>query len=215
MFLIFLKFWTLQWKDSSIGISSSENLFLSTGAASAWSWLGLKWVKGRMLHRFTRNESHWCEMWDLWWIIWVMRGGFQMSSSYMDLFLLFILLIKSRAIHINVQTKPPVELLRSWRPVHININKILPECSKSTLYPSRTDVGLGTKGSAGFVSWNLNETLAFKIFAFTVFTQNFCFCHSCPLKLPKLFHSFSSSSLLEFRNLEYLKTDARGGQVKP
>lgn len=55
-----------------------------------------------------------------------------MSSSYMDLFLLLILLIKSRATHINEQTKPPVELLRCWRPVHININKIFPECLKST-----------------------------------------------------------------------------------
>lgn len=51
----------------------------------------------------------------------------------MDWFLLFILLIKSSTTHINVQTKPPVELLRCWRPVHININTIFPECSKLTL----------------------------------------------------------------------------------
>lgn len=51
----------------------------------------------------------------------------------MDSFLLFILLIKLSTTHINVQTTPPVELQRCWRPVHININKIFPERSKSTL----------------------------------------------------------------------------------
>lgn len=55
----------------------------------------------------------------------------------MDSFLLFILLIKSSTTHINVQTTPPVELHRCWRPLHININTIFPERSESTLSRSR------------------------------------------------------------------------------
>lgn len=47
-------------------------------------------------------------------------------------FLLFILLIKSRTTHIDVQTKPPVEILRCRRPVHINIDMMFPERAKST-----------------------------------------------------------------------------------
>lgn len=41
--------------------------------------------------------------------------------EYCTFFLLFILLIKSSAAHIDVQTKTPVLILKCRRPVHINM----------------------------------------------------------------------------------------------
>lgn len=55
----------------------------------------------------------------------ILRRGFKMQDillyGILYIFLLFTLLIKSSTAHIDVQTKPPVLILRRLRPVHINM----------------------------------------------------------------------------------------------
>lgn len=51
----------------------------------------------------------------------VLRCRIYYYMEYCKFFLLFTLLIKSSTAHIDVQTKPPVLILRRLRPVHINM----------------------------------------------------------------------------------------------
>lgn len=111
-------------------------------------------------------------------LIWIMKfwgEGLRCRSNISNIvqfFLLFIHLIKSSTAHIDVQTKPPVLMLRCLRPVHINMIWCAPSA------PSQHHLirglplscwgggeGRGGEGAAGddcsggFVSWDFNETL--------------------------------------------------------
>lgn len=117
------------------------------------------------------------------------------------LFVLFILLIKTSTTHINVQTKPPVEILRCCiLRILILIWHFL--SVESQHHPIRglpfwVDTGVGDDGSGGFVSWNSNETSASKYLLSQTEPRRLRWCQRCTLYL-----RFSLDLVFKGLNLE-------------